>query len=450
MNKLKFLFQKNMILALLMGFAAGLPLALTGKTLQAWMFEANMNIEEIGLFALIGLPYTIKFLWAPFFDMNPFGKFGRRRGWLLTNQVLLASSIFILSLMTPNKAPVLLAFIGLLTCFFSASQDIVIDAYRRDSLKDNELGMGSAYYTYGYRVAMLMSGAFALYMAEFMSWSMVYMVMALTMVPCILVSLWADEPKIEKEPPKSLKQTVIDPFKEFFTRSKLKVAFGILLFILLYKIGDTMAGNMTMPFYLDMGFSKAEVAAIAKVFGFFSSMGGFFIGGLLIAYLGIYRCLWIFGILQSLSTFSFVAIPKVVNVGTIGDTLMFQKLSGMFGFFQPVIDFFLSLVQDFTAGQIVLAAVIGFEDLSGGMGTAVFIAYMASVCNKRYSAAQYALLTSLMGVPRVIISSVTGYMVAYQGWIEFYITCGLLAVPGLLLLLYLKPHTVGKNGELTS
>lgn len=430
-----------------MGFAAGLPLALTGKTLQAWMFEANMNIEEIGLFALIGLPYTLKFLWAPFFDMNPFGRFGRRRGWLFTNQVLLASCIFFLSLMTPNKAPMLLAFIGLLTCFFSASQDIVIDAYRRDSLKDNELGMGSAYYTYGYRLAMLLSGAFALYLAEFMSWSMVYALMALAMIPCILVSLWADEPKIEKQAPKSLKQTVIDPFKEFFTRSQLSVAFAILLFILLYKIGDTMAGSMTMPFYLDMGYSKAEVAAIAKVFGFFSSMAGFFIGGLLIAYLGIYRCLWVFGVLQSLSTFLFIAIPKVINVGALGNTQLFQNLNANMGIFQPLIDFVHNLLQDFTASQVVLAAVIAFEDLSGGMGTAVFIAYMASVCNRQYSAAQYALLTSLMGVPRVIISSVTGFMVASLGWIDFYIVCGLFAIPGLLLLLYLKPHTVGRPND---
>ena len=393
---LRVILSGRMLVALLMGFSSGLPLLLTGSVLQAWMTDAGVDLGTIGLFALVGLPYTLKFVWAPLLDRFTLSALGRRRSWLLTTQVLLLMAIASLGMVDPGQSPWLLAFAALLVTFFSASQDIVIDAYRRESLADEEQGLGASLYVNGYRIAMLLASGGGLILADFIPFSMVYLIMASAMLVGILTTLFTFEPEIPAGTPQSLFEAVVLPFIEYFSRPD---AILILLFILLYKVGDTMAAHMTTPFYLEIGFSKTEIGAVVKLFGFWATIGGGLLGGVLILRLGIYRALWIFGILQAVSTAGFVILANIgANIPT-------------------------------------LAAVIAFENLSAGMGTAAFIAFMASLTNKKFTATQYALLTSLMGIPRVIIATPTGFMAEAMGWEGFFIFCTLIAIPGLVLLL---------------
>ncbi len=397
----KVLVKKRMILAFLMGFSSGMPLLLTSKTLQAWMVDVQVDLRIIGIFALVGLPYTLKFLWAPFMDLWTPPFLGRRRGWLLLCQIGVILSIIGIAFSNHKETPWITAFFALLISFFSASQDIVVDAYRRETLSDNELGMGSTLYIYGYRVAMLLAGALALFLADHIPWTIVYLSMAAAMVVGIFTTFFAFEPQVNAAPPKTLRESVVLPFREFFKRHG---AIAILLFILLYKFGDNIAGAMTVPFYLKIGFTKTEVAAIAKALGLFSTLAGAFAGGAAILRLGIFRSLWIFGIMQALSTACFAVLARV------------------------------------GPSNWLLAFVIGYEDFSSGMGSAALIAYSASLCNKRFTATQYALLSSLTGVPRAIFATTTGYLAESLGWTWFFISCALFAIPGLLLLLYIKPR----------
>lgn len=392
--------QKNMLIALLMGFSSGIPLLLTLRTLQAWMTEAGVDLKTVGIFALAGVPYTLKFLWAPLMDrfVPPF--LGRRRGWLIITQVLTLLSIFLLSLRDPAQDVYFMAFVVVLVTFFSASQDIVVDAYRRESLSTEELGMGSTLYVYGYRGAMWVSGGFALGLAEFMSWSQVYQIMALFMGVGIITSLWATEPKVHSIP-KSTYESVIEPIAEFFGRNKAS-AFLILLFILFYKMGDTVAGNMLTPFYLKLGYTKLEIAGIAKTLSLPFTLFGGFLGGLLVLKFGLMRSLWTCGVLQAFSTLAFV----VLNITD-------KSLWGL--------------------GTVIL-----FEDVTGAMGTAAFVAFMASFTNRKYTATQYALLTSLSGVPRTFIAAPAGFLAEATGWTTFFVVCSLLAIPGLLMIPLMK------------
>jgi len=397
-----------MLVATFMGFASGLPLLLTGSVLQAWMKEEGVDLGTIGLFALVGLPYTLKFLWAPLMDRFTPNGLGRRRGWLLIFQVLLIGSLLLLSLAQPAIDPWWLAVAALLVTFFSASQDIVIDAYRREALADDEQGLGASLYVNGYRVGMLLASGGGLILADHMSFGQVYQLMAVFMFVGVATTLFAPEPEPAEGVPSTLREAVVQPFVEYFLRRDAVV---ILAFILLYKIGDTMASHMTTPFYLDIGFSKTEIGTVVKLFGFWATIAGGLVGGVLIMRLGIFRALWIFGILQGVSTAGFAVLAQLG-----------ASLPG-------------------------LAAVITFENLSGGMGTAAYIAYMASLTNKKFTATQYALLSSLMGVPRVIAAAPTGYLADFVGWSAFFVFCALIALPGLLLLRWLhgrgsdeRPH----------
>ena len=388
-------FSGRMLVALLMGFSSGLPLLLTGSVLQAWMTDEGVDLGTIGLFALVGLPYTLKFLWAPLTDRYCLPFFGRRRGWLISIQLALALSIAGLGLTQPAQTPFTVAVVAWLLTFFSASQDIVIDAYRREALADNELGLGSALYVNGYRIGMLLASGGGLIMADFIGFSLVYQLMALTMLVGILTTLFAPEPDMPSGSPTTLQDAVVQPFVDYFRRHH---AVLILLFILLYKVGDTMASHMTIPFYLDIGFSKTEIGAVVKLFGFWATIIGSIIGGVVILRTGIYRALWGFGILQALSTAGFAVLAQV-------------------GYSLPW-----------------LAGVIAFENLSAGMGTAAFVAFMASLTNRQFTATQYALLSSLMGIPRVIVAAPTGYFADWMGWNVFFTLCALVAIPGLMLL----------------
>ncbi|MCP3870186.1 MAG: AmpG family muropeptide MFS transporter [Gammaproteobacteria bacterium] len=392
---LQAMFSGRMLVAAMMGFASGLPLLLTGAVLQAWMKEDGVDLGTIGLFALVGLPYTLKFLWAPLLDRYTPAFLGRRRGWMLMFQLALIASLLILAASSPQLNPYGVAFAALLVTFFSASQDIVIDAYRRESLDDREQGLGASLYVNGYRVGMLLASGGGLILADHVPFPVVYGVMAGIMLIGVATTWLAPEPANSEGKPQTLSEAVVQPFLEYFRRSD---AVMVLLFILLYKIGDTMASQMTIPFYLDMGFSKTEIGTVVKLFGFWATIVGGLVGGVLIMRLGIYRALMGFGILQGLSTAGFALLVLM------GDSLPW------------------------------LAAVIAFENLSGGLGTAAYIAFMASMTSKRFTATQYAMLSSLMGVPRVIASAPTGYMAEAVGWVGFFAFCALIAVPGLLLL----------------
>ncbi len=394
------ILSRRMVVALVMGFASGLPLLLTLSLLQAWMTKENVDLTVIGLMALVGLPYTLKFLWAPLMDRYTFPLFGRRRGWLLACQVLLVLAIILLGQTQPGVNPWLVAVAALVVAFFSAAQDIVIDAYRREDLKDEELGLGSSLYICGYRIGMWLAGGGGFILADHLSFPMVYLIMALCILPGMITTVLTPEPATPMGTPRSLQEAVIDPFRDYFQRTD---AIWILAFILLYKVGDAMAGAMTTPFYLDIGFSMTEIGTIVKTFGAGAIIAGGLAGGLIMLRLGINRSLWVFGVLQAVSTAGFAILARS------GHSVM------------------------------GLTAVIAFENLSTGMGTAAYAAFMASITNKKFTATQYALLTSLMGIPRVVASSATGYMAEAMGWEAFFFFCVLIAIPGMLLLLKFAP-----------
>ena len=404
---LKIIFSGRMLVACVMGFACGLPLLLTITVLQAWMQDEGVDLAVIGMMALVGLPYTLKFIWAPFLDRFTLPFLGRRRGWLLVAQVALIFSIAGLGFTDPGEKPWMVAAVAFIVTFFSASQDIVVDAYRREDLVDEELGLGSSLYVNGYRVGMLLASGGGLILADALPFSLVYLIMAACMLPGVLTTLLAPEPEIYVETPRTLKDAVFNPLVDYFRRQE---AFWILAFILFYKIGDTMASAMTIPFYLDIGFSKTQIGMVVKLFGFWAIVAGTLIGGVIMLRLGINRSLWAFGFFQAVSTAGFAVLA-------------------FFGNSLPL-----------------LSTVIAFENLSSGMGTAAFIAFMASITNKKFTATQYALLSSLMGVPRVMASAPTGFLAKNLGWETFFITCTLIAVPGMLLLLKFAPWNPKKAG----
>ncbi|HLF97230.1 MAG TPA: AmpG family muropeptide MFS transporter [Methylococcaceae bacterium] len=396
------IFSARMGLALALGFYSGLPLLLTGSTLQAWLKESGLSLASLGALSLLGLPYTLKFLWAPLFDRYRWSGLGRRRGWLLASQLSLAAVCAALARVDPAAAPLAVAGLALLLAFFSASQDIVVDAWRRESLADHEQGFAASLYVNGYRLGMLLSGGGALILADYSGFRAVYVSAAVLMLSGALLTLAAAEPALSQRPPASLREAVLAPFGEFLARPRWGV---ILLFIVAYKLGDAVAGQMTTPFYLDLGFSKSEIGAVVKLFGLWATLIGALIGGTLLLRLRLESALWGFGILQALSTASFVALVH-------------------WGAWLPG-----------------LALVVTFENVSAGMGTAAFAAFMAMRTNRRFTATQYALLSSLMGVPRVVLAAPSGWLAEILGWPVFFFCCAALAVPGLLLIRRLPAHS---------
>lgn len=399
-------FSGRMLIAMLMGFSSGLPLLLTGSVLQAWLKDGGVDLTRIGLFALVGLPYTLKFLWSPLFDRYAL-PLGRRRGWLVLMQLSVAGALLLLSMTKPAADHLWLVMLaGLLVSFFAASQDIVIDAYRRESLAESELGLGSALYVNGYRVGMLLAGGGGLILADWISFEAMYRLMAVFMVACVAVTLLAPEPPLPEGRPRNLREAVVLPFRDYFSRDG---AWLILAFILLYKLGDTMASAMTTPFYLDLGYSKTEIGAVVKLFGFWATLAGGTLGGLWILRAGMHRALWLFGFGQMISTFGFVVLAQL------------------------------------PPSEVALAAVVAIENLTAGMGTAAFVGFMAALTDRRFTATQYALLSSLMGVPRVLLSAPTGWLAQTLGWSGFFLLCVLIAIPGLLMLRWVTRLAAGSQ-----
>jgi PAT family beta-lactamase induction signal transducer AmpG len=384
-----------MLVAFLMGFSCGLPLLLTLGVLQAWMKEEGVDLTWVGMIALVQSPYSWKFLWSPVLDRFTPPVLGRRRGWLLIAQLALMVSIGALGWSDPVAHPGWMVASAVLVAFFSATQDTVVDAYRREDLADEELGLGSSLYIYGYRIGMWAASGGGLILADFMPFSQVYLLMAAGLIPGVATTLLAPEPRVENDPPQSLREAIWDPLVDYFRRDS---AAWILAFILLYKIGDTMAAAIATPFYLDMGFSKSEIGAVVKLFGSWATIAGAVLGGLLMLRLGIHRSLWVFGVLQAISTAGFAVLTRI-------------------GYSLPA-----------------LCGVIAFESITGGMGTSAFVAFMAGLTNKKFTATQYALLTSIMGLPRVLAAAPTGLAAKQLGWEGFFIFCTLAAIPGMLLL----------------
>jgi PAT family beta-lactamase induction signal transducer AmpG len=388
-------------LLLLLGFASGLPLALTAGTLQAWLAADNVDIVAIGWFALVGQPYTYKFLWAPLMDryVPPF--LGRRRGWLLITQLLLAAAIAFMGTLRPGESAWLLGAAALAVAFLSASQDIVFDALRTDWLAREERGAGAAVSVFGYRIAMLVSGAGALILADqWLGWSATYWLMAALMGVGMVATWFVVEPDDQGGAPKSLDDAVVKPFAEFFSRDG---AVALLVLVVLYKLGDAFAGNLTTTFLLrGPGFSLTEIGAINKGFGLAATIVGALAGGALMAKMRLYRALLLFGGLQALTNLGFMLLAA----------------SGK--------------------NYALMVAVIGLENLCGGMGTAAYVALLMALCDRRFSATQYALLSALSAVGRVYVGPAAGYLVAGFGWQVFFFFTFLIALPGLALLVWMR------------
>jgi PAT family beta-lactamase induction signal transducer AmpG len=403
--------ERRLLIVFAMGFASGLPLALSAGTLAIWLTEAGVTLTAIGLFAAVGTPYSVKFLWAPLIDRVPLpvlGKLlGRRRSWMVLIQLLLMAAIAVLGLTRPAETPYVTALAALAVAFLSASQDIVIDAYRIEILDPEQQGAGAAATQAGYRVGMILSGAGALYLVDSgLAWSAVYAVMAALLIAGLVVALKAPEPAAAPAPRQpsfaaQLRDAVTSPFAEFFARNGVKTALLVLVFILLYKLGDAFAGVMANPFYVKIGFSLSEIATVSKIFGVAATLAGVLLGGMVVARYGVLWSLFGCGILQMLSNLMFAA------QATIGPDVGFLMLT------------------------------IGIENLSGGMGSAAFVAYLSLLCNTRYTGTQYALFSSFMAVGRTWLSASSGYVADQTDWVSFFIISTAVALPGLIMAVWM-------------
>ena len=409
-NLKEILFNKRMLACVVLGFSSGLPLYLLFQLLPAWLRSEGIDLKTIAVFALIQLPYTWKFIWAPLMDRyNLIAPMGRRRSWMLITQIALFITICTYGFFNPQLNITSIAVVSTLVALFSASQDIVIDAFRREILSDEELGLGNSIHVNAYRVSGLVPGALALILSDHLPWSSVFWIVALYMIPGMLMTIFAKEPH-RAEPPKSLKASVIEPFTEFINRAGIKHALLVLLFILLYKLGDSMATALATPFYIDMGFSNTDIGTIVKGSGLVMQILGGFIGGIWMVKVGINRGLWVFGMVQLVTILGFAWLAHAGPFETIG-----------------------------TIERGMLAVVIGGEALGVGLGTVAYVAYMARETNPAYTATQLALFTSLSAVPRSIFNALTGGMVEALGWEMFFYVCTLLAIPGMLLLFKVAP-----------
>ncbi|MDE1486848.1 muropeptide MFS transporter AmpG [Xenorhabdus bovienii] len=394
LNKLSTL--RNYYILLLLGFASGLPLALTGGTLQAWMTVENLDIKTIGFFTLVGQAYVFKFLWAPAMDRYSPSFLGRRRGWMLVTQLLLIVSIATMAFLKPSEHLWWLAALAVSVAFFSASQDIIFDAYKTDLLSQEERGSGAAISVLGYRIAMLVSGGLALWLTTYIGWQNMYLIMAGMMLIGVYATLTAKEPKINTAPPKTLHQAVFEPLSDFFSRNN---AWLILLLIVLYKLADAFALSLSTTFLIrGVGFTAAEVGMINKTLGLAATIVGALYGGYLMHKWSLFRALMIFGILQTVSNLGYwilAVTPKDIYV---------------------------------------MGGAVFLENICGGMGTAAFVALLMTLCNKSFSATQFALLSALAAIGRVYVGPVAGWFAESHGWPMFYLFSIFIGLPGLWLL----------------
>ncbi|WP_448526889.1 AmpG family muropeptide MFS transporter [Parathermosynechococcus lividus] len=395
--------SRKMAALLLLGFSSGLPLFLTSRTLQAWMTVEGVDLTAIGLFSLVGLPYSLKFLWSPLLDRYTLPFLGRRRGWLLLIQGLLLVAIALMGLQNPSASLRLLAMNALAIAFLSASQDIAVDAYRADVLDPLEMGAGAGIYVLGYRMALLITGSAALILADQLPWPLVYGVMSLLMLVGMLTTVWAPEPEVQPPAPRSLRQAVLQPFLDFFQRYSWRTGLIILGFICLYRLGDALTGNMMTPFLLQQGFSQTEIGAVQGGIGLIATIVGALAGGAAISQIGIHRALWVMGGLQASSNVSYFALA---NAG---------------------------------ANPVVMIAAISIDNFCAGLAIAALTALLMSLCNPQFSATQYALLSSLFAFSRDVLAAPAGKAAELMGWPLFFLFTIGAALPALLLLPFFAP-----------
>lgn len=402
-----------MAICIVTGFSSGLPLFLIFNLLPAWLKTEGLSLTAIGAFALVQLPYTWKFLWAPLADRYGLPGFGRRRSWMLVSQVALIAGIVALGTLEPSTQLRAVVAVSALVAFLSATQDIALDAYRRELLAESELGIGNALFVNAYKVAGLVPGSLSLFLADHLPWFQVFAITAAFMVPGAVLSVVVAEPEAAAATPRTLRAAVVEPFVEFFGRHGWRSAAVVLAFVFFYKVGDSLATALATPFYLEMGYTKTDIGIVAKNAGLWCSVAGGLLGGAWMLRLGINRALWVFGVAQ------WVAILGFVWLASLG----------------PAPSDAVRLAQ--------LGVVIGAEAFGVGLGTTAFVAFIARTTNPAYAATQYALLSSLMAVPRTVINAFAGALVERMGWVDFFWLCFALAVPGMLLLV----RVAGWNDE---
>lgn len=389
---------------LFLGFASGLPLALTGSTLQAWFTQSGISLVTIGALSLIGMPYVWKFLWAPVMDRFRMPFFGRRRGWLALTQAILCMLLLIMANMDPKTHTFGMIEIALLIAFVSASQDIAADAYRTDIMLPEERGMGIANYVFAYRIAMLFSSGIALIIADHFGWRFTYELMAVVMGFAIVLTYLAPEPVVSLVQPQSFYATIVSAFKNLWQRDAIMLT---LLFVVLYKLGDALVVSLTSNFLLrELGFSLSEVGFAFKTVGLLATVAGAYAGAILLKEMGLYRGLWIFGVAQALSNFMFMLLAMV------------GKSYGL------------------------MITTIFIESFCSGMSTTALLAFLTSLCNQRYSATQYACLSAFASIGRVIMGPFAGIMVEHIGWVSFYGWSSLLCFPAIFVLSLLRSKVV--------
>ena len=400
------LFTRKMLACVFLGFTSGMPLYVLISLVPAWLRSNEVDLATIGLFALIGLPYTWKFLWSPLMDRYKLPFLGRRRGWALLTQIVLLLSIGMLGQFSPASSLQTIVFVVFIVALFGASQDIVIDAYRRELLSDDELGTGTSIFVNAYRLSGLVPGSLALILADHQPWSVVFWVTGLFMLVGIVTTLTIREVSDDALAPHTLRDAVIKPFVEFFSREGgIMAGVAILAFLFLYKLGDNMATALATPFYIDMGYSLTEIGSVAKVAGLWASIAGGVLGGIIMLKVSINRALWLFGFVQLFTILPFVWLSQA------GHTLV-----GLF-------------------------LVVSGEYLGVGLGAIALTAFMARETSKAFTATQFALFSSFIAVPRTVANASTGFIVEAVGWTQFFIICFIVAIPGMLMLLKVAPWT---------
>ena len=397
------LLNRKMLICIFLGFASGMPLYVLFQLVPAWLRSHEVDLATIGLFAMVSLPYTWKFAWSPLMDRYKLPFLGRRRGWALLTQVGLLFSISALGRFDPSVSLQAIVVTVFVISVFSASQDIVIDAYRRELLADDELGTGTSLFVNAYRLSSLVPGSLALILSDHLPWSMVYWVTAAFMGVGIATTLLIREVSDDALAPASLRQAVIDPFVEFFSRGGISAGLAILGFMFMYKLGDSMATALATPFYLDMGFSRTEIGSIAKVAALWAVIAGGIIGGIAMLRLSINRALWIFGFIQMITILGYVWLSTEGH------------------------------------NPVGLFVVVSGEYLGVGLGSIALTAYMARETSKAFTATQFALFSSFIAIPRTFANASTGFIIESIGYTQFFIVCTLVAIPGLLLLLKVAP-----------
>ncbi|MDA3934221.1 MAG: AmpG family muropeptide MFS transporter [Gammaproteobacteria bacterium] len=397
------LINRRMLTCLFLGFTSGLPLYVLIQLIPAWLRTEGVDLATIGLFSLIALPYTWKFAWSPLLDRFALPWLGRRRGWMLLTQIILLASIAALGTFHPAQSLQMIIYVVIAITVSSASQDIAIDAYRRELLADDELGTGNAIHVNAYRIASLIPGSLALILADHIAWQQVFWITGAFMLVGIGMTLMIREVSDDAIAPHSLRAAIVEPFQEFLGRNGWQRAGLVLLFMLLYKLGDNMAVALETPFFIDQGFSLTEIGSVKKLSALWASVLGSVVGGVVMLRLSINRALWLFGVVQIISILGYAALA------VSGDSLL------------------------------MLFVAVSFEYFGVGLGTVGLTAFIAQQTSLKFAATQFALLSSLTAVPRTLANASTGFIIEAMGYFHFYLLCFALALPGMMLLLWVAP-----------